>query len=102
MSGLAELERQYAQASQGVAVGRRIVAEQRQRIDRLRSQGHPVSSHERMLSLCVRTLRNLEQRERMVWQELVGARAQSTNRDSACSHPTPSGGLAFWQEWARK
>jgi hypothetical protein len=73
---LTEQERRYIRAAHHVAEGRRIVAEQCQRIVKRQLQGYPVVAQERMLWLFVRTLECLEHHERTLRKELADAQAE--------------------------
>lgn len=73
---LAQLEAERIRAVQHVAHGRRIIAEQCQRIAKRQLQGYPVDAQERTLWLFIRTLECLEHHERVLSQEIADARAE--------------------------
>jgi hypothetical protein len=70
-------ENPVAMAARHVAEGRRIVAQQRARIARLRARGHPVGDHQQVLSAFEETLRHLEWHEKMLRKEANGHSRQS-------------------------
>lgn len=71
-----DLERQLMQASEHVAKGRRIVAEQQDRITQLGLLGRSVEGSQRTMSVFVSTLGLFEDHERNIRQELTAARAE--------------------------
>jgi hypothetical protein len=59
-----EVETQLATAARHVAQGRIIVAQQRERVDRLKAIGSRTREHERTLDVFISTLQILEEHER--------------------------------------
>jgi hypothetical protein len=71
-----ELER----AAQHVAAGKRIVAQQHERIATLKAAGHPVEEHERLLKVFAHTLEALEAHHRLLLREIAKARQNNRGR----------------------
>jgi hypothetical protein len=61
-------ESDLAMAARHVAEGRRIVAQQRERIARLKADGHPTADHEQTLRVLESTLQILEDHERQIME----------------------------------
>jgi hypothetical protein len=59
-------ESDLAMAARHVAEGRRIVAQQRERIARLKAGGHPTADHEQTLQVLESTLQILEDHQRQI------------------------------------
>jgi hypothetical protein len=59
-------ESDLAMAARHVAEGRRIVTQQRERIARLKADGHPTADHEQTLRVLEGTLQILEDHERQI------------------------------------
>jgi hypothetical protein len=59
-------ESDLAMAARHVAEGRRIVTQQRERIARLKADGHPTADHEQTLRVLESTLQILEDHERQI------------------------------------
>jgi hypothetical protein len=78
---LTELELKYIRATHHVAEGRRIVAEQCQRIVKRQLQGYPIAAQEHVLWLFVRTLESLEHYERTLSKEIADAQAELAKHD---------------------
>jgi hypothetical protein len=71
------LESELARAARHVASAKRIVAQQRERIAKLKARGHPVRHHEQLLNVFTRTLRALEYHERLISREIAEIRKGS-------------------------
>lgn len=74
-------EDELEMAVRHVAEGRRIVELQRDRIEKLRLDGHDVARHQQLLRQFEDTLRAFEHFERLVRSE-VAEKAQNSNRDA--------------------
>jgi hypothetical protein len=69
LCNMVEEETALVQAVRHVAEGRRIVANQRARIAKLRALGHPTLNHEQTLSIFESTLRIFEDHARALCAE---------------------------------
>jgi septal ring factor EnvC (AmiA/AmiB activator) len=82
---LTELEHKLLRLEKSVAAAKYVVDEERERLTKLKAQGHQIADTETMLAKCADTLTSLERRERKMRQQLACARAMlnSTSDDEA-------------------
>ena len=70
-------ERELEQAVQHVAAAERVVAQQRERIAKLKADGHAVTHHEQLLELFIRTLEAFKDHERPLSSEVAEKKTNS-------------------------
>jgi hypothetical protein len=68
-------ESELEQAKRHVAAAERVIAQQRERIAKLKSGGHPVTHHQRLLDLFVSTLEAFKDHERLLEREVAEKKA---------------------------
>jgi len=67
-------ERELERATRHIAAAEHIVAQQRERIAKLKASGHQVTNHEQMLDLFIRTLQAFKDHERLLASEVAEKR----------------------------
>jgi hypothetical protein len=70
-------ETELQQATQHVAAAERIVAQQRERIAKLKADGHSTADHQRLLDVFISTLEAFKDHERLLQSEVAEKRTIS-------------------------
>jgi hypothetical protein len=70
-------ENELKQATQHVAAAEQIVAQQRERIAKLKAGGHQTADHQRLLDLFIRTLEAFKDHERLLASEVAEKKTHS-------------------------